>query len=91
MAKTIEEQMWNNIVDKEPLLAALREEASAVKDEGGDHFCANTVWYQDFKPTLTQLVGFEASKKSLRSMLAYDIAYQTVYNELPACRNCTCF
>ena len=90
MDQEVKEQRWEVLVEIEPFLEGLREQARAVADEGGDHFCANTVWYNELKPQLVDLVGFEASKKQLRSMGAYDLAYDVVYNELPSCRNCAC-
>lgn len=87
----IKDQQWNAIIEIEPMLGELQQRARDVKDEGGSHFCANTVWYSEFKPTLVSLAGFEAKNRRLRSMPIYDLAYSKVYNELPACRNCTCF
>lgn len=53
-------------------------------------FCANAVWYKKFKPRLERLVGFEAANKKLRTMQAYDCAYEKLYSALPECRNCNC-
>lgn len=90
MGKEVKEKRWSVIAEIEPLLEWLREQARAITDEDGDQFCANTAWYNKLKPQLVELVGFEASKKQLRSMDAYDLAYDVVYDELPSCRNCTC-
>lgn len=87
----IRDQQWDAIIQMEPLLGELQQRAHNVEDKGGDHFCANTIWYSEFKPTLTSLAGFEAKDRRLRSMPIYDLAYSKVYNELPACRNCACF
>lgn len=87
----IETQQWGALIEIEPMLGELQQRARDVKDEGGSHFCANTVWYSEFKPTLVNLAGFEAKHRHLRSTRAYELAYDAVYNELPACRNCICF
>jgi hypothetical protein len=67
------------------------------------YFCANEVWYgygphepregepRGFKGRLTRLVGFKATPTAdpvLRTMVAYDLAYDVVYHELPDCRDC---
>jgi len=41
------------------------------------------VWYGNFKPSLEELVGFEARKPLLRSRDAYDLAYDVLYDLLP--------
>jgi hypothetical protein len=91
MMEQIKKQQWSALIEIEPMLGELQQRARNVKDEDGNHFCANAVWYSEFKPTLVNLAGFEAKDRRLRSMRAYDLAYGTVYNELPACRNCACF
>lgn len=90
MDTELKEKRWEALVEIEPLLEGLRDQAKAVTDDGGKSFCANLEWYSELKPQLVELVGFEASKKQLRSMNAYDLAYDVVYNELPNCRNCIC-
>lgn len=90
MDTELKEARWEALVEVEPLLEGLREQAKQIEDAGGKSFCANTAWYNKLKPQMVELVGFEASKKQLRSMDAYDLAYDVVYNELPDCRNCIC-
>ena len=90
MSDEVTEKRWEALVEIEPFLEGLREQAKAIVDKGGEQFCANVAWYNKIKPQLVELVGFEASKKQLRSMNAYDFVYEVVYNELPDCRNCTC-
>jgi hypothetical protein len=46
---------WNELVRLEPELLVLEEDVSAVKPVVG--FCANRVWYSEFKPRLVALVG----------------------------------
>lgn len=77
---------------REPELARLQSEMSAVEDEGRDSFCANKVWYIWFEPQLKQLVGPQARSEDplLRSPEAYQLAYHNLYKLLPNCRNCIC-
>lgn len=92
---------WAELLALEPELAVLHRELSAIKDDGrGDYFCANEVWYgygsrhrPGYKTRLCELVGWCAPRHvlpELRTMAAYDLAYDTLYNLLPACRNCGC-
>jgi hypothetical protein len=39
---------------------------------------------------MCRLVGFEADNPVLRTMGAYDAAYDKLYGALPDCRNCIC-
>jgi len=73
----------------EPELRDLLREARQVKARG-ESFCANKIWYRDFKPRLLRLVGWEARQFQLRTSSAYDIAYTRIYNALPNCKNCGC-
>ena len=84
---------WKQMVDTEPLLGILLNDAKNTKDTGGAMFCANAVWYGEsgLKHRLCQLVGWEADKAMLRTSQAYDKACDEVYNSLPDCRNCWCF
>jgi hypothetical protein len=85
---------WRLLVSLEPRLQGLLDDAKAVRDRGDTKsFCANNVWYDRFKPRLIQFVGWEASKLAdprLRTMEAYDIAYEKVHEALPNCRYCWC-
>ena len=82
---------WGLLVKIEPRLGEMLKRAKAVKGDG-EHFCANTVWYDDFKPELCTLVGWEASGTNplLHTPQAYDLAYRKIYETLPDCRDCTC-
>ena len=78
----------------EPRLTRLLEEARAMKDERESvSFCANRVFYAkgSFNEQLSKLVGFDAEILELRSIEAYDAAYDAVYRLLPNCRNCACW
>ena len=82
---------WAEIIKIEPALESLYDEAKAVRDEGsGDSFCANLIWYEQFKPRLVRLAGWDARKSELRSTEAYDLAYRKIYDPIPACRGCGC-
>jgi len=74
----------------EPGLKLLYDKARAVKDRGGRYFCANEIWIREFKPLLINLVGWHARNHSLRTTEAYDVAYHTIYDALPDCRDCLC-
>lgn len=82
----------------EPRLLDLYGEAAAVKDDLTDRwFCANEVFYgyhglRGFKRRLCALVGWDAENNhpGLVNSDAYDLAYETIYNALPDCRNCSC-
>ena len=80
---------WKEIIKIEPALAALLKEAKKV-DGRDKQFCANAVWYKNFKPRLVHLVGFDARNQELNSSEVYDIAYQKIYQVLPPCKECLC-
>lgn len=91
---------WDSLVAMEPRLQTLLDEAKSVRPDGAT-FCANAIWYgygghQGFKPRLSKLVGWErcppcsTTVAPLASEKAYDIAYETIYEALPDCRDCGC-
>lgn len=59
-------------------------------DGRAEHFCANNVWYEHFKPRLFPLVGWECRNPEIRTQEAWDLAYETIYEALPPCRDCLC-
>jgi hypothetical protein len=83
---------WRELVKIEPELGVLLKEIRQVKDLGGPSFCANQIWYSQYKERLCRLAGWEAQKDDprLRSEAAYDLAYDKLYYTLPDCRNCNC-
>ena len=93
---------WQDLVEMEPRLADLEEDARSVEDDGqGESFCANDIWYGHgpyrgigLVQRLEGLVGWLADGSKpplLRSSAAYDVAYRHVYNLLPDCRgDCGC-
>jgi hypothetical protein len=82
----------------EPRLLDLYGEAAAVKDDQpGQWFCANEVFYgyhglRGFKHRICGLVGWDAESNhpGIVCSDAYDIAYETIYEALPDCRDCIC-
>jgi len=82
--------MWSELIKAEPRLLALYERAKAVRDEETkEFFCANSIWYQQFKPELVELVGdARAGDPILGTSRAYEIAYDMIYRALPDCRAC---
>jgi hypothetical protein len=95
---TVEKPLtWARLVELEPRLAELLAEIRRVKDDKRrSEFCANGAWYgtydtEGFKPRFASLVGFEAKGPAeLKTMAAYDLAYEKLYQALPNCRNCFC-
>ena len=101
-AATWERLTFDRLCQMEPRLASLLQRASEVRDdETAESFCANRTWYgyenlphEGIKEQLCSLVGSDREDLPqghvLRSSLAYELAYQTIYNVLPPCRNCSC-
>jgi len=82
---------WEKLIELEPRLAELLEEAKQVKDLGGSSFCANQTWFNRFGKRLDKLVGWYAEgAPAIQTSESYDIAFMKIYDALPACRNCTC-
>jgi hypothetical protein len=89
---------WQQLVAAEPRLGSLMREIKTVRDDKSrPSFCANAVWYgyydyPGFKPRLYELAGWGAKSAPdlLRTMEAYDLAYDKLYAALPNCRNCNC-
>ncbi len=88
---------WDDLIRLGPRLAALRAEVERVTAWNGQRFCANEHWYgyngqPGIKRDLIRLVGFRAESTDpvIRSMAAYDVAYQTLYALLPDCWDCDC-
>jgi hypothetical protein len=91
---------WKELAKLEPRLKKLLKEARAVKDPGGEAFCANAVWYgygrysgNGFKERMNRLAGFyaESDNKRLKTMEAHGLVYDKLYSALPNCRKCLCF
>ncbi|HZG52202.1 MAG TPA: hypothetical protein VEZ40_08700 [Pyrinomonadaceae bacterium] len=81
------------MLEREPALGELQVELSAVRDEGGNSFCANKYWYVHVAPRLAELVGTQSTRDDpafLRTPEAYTLAYEVLYRLLPNCRNCVC-
>lgn len=94
---------WQKLTELEPRLVGVLHEAQAVTDDPGKpSFCANRVWYgydepgpgpRGLKGKISALVGWHSTNPEhpvLGSEEAYSIAYRTVYDALPDCRNCFC-
>ena len=85
---------WDDLVRREPGLAALLREAQSISPRHPD-FCTNAVWYgyagwPGLKRRLRFLVGWEAMSDDpvLHTCRAWDIAYQQIYDALPGCDRC---
>jgi hypothetical protein len=81
---------WRKIAAIEPRLSDLYDSVRRIKDPGGACFCAESLWHRRLKWQLQSLVGFRAHEPRLRSMAAYDIAFEKIYHALPPCRGCAC-
>lgn len=83
---------WNNLVHLEPRLEGLHNQILQCREENinKERFCANAVWYRQFKPQLVKLVGWDRiydGPGELCSTEAYDTAYETLYDLLPDCKH----
>ena len=90
---------WDEMKKADERLSLLEKDICCVKDDGeSPWFCANRIWFEYFKPKLLNIVGFDRVRESREdfdddwfySPAAYDVAYQSLYNNLPDCRNCDC-
>lgn len=94
---------WHKLAQLEPRLSEVLKQAQAIRDDRSDSsFCANRVWFgydepgpgpRGFKSKVSSLVGWcsvNAGHPVLGSSEAYDLAYRTVYDALPDCRDCAC-
>ena len=88
---------FSQLCELEPRLLALLNEAKSIKDNRRrPSFCANRVWGDSggLRERMTQLVGYSVRRQGgdprLATSRAYDIAYHTIYDALPDCRNCVC-
>lgn len=77
----------------EPRLIDLAARVGAIRDDQATPwFCANDIWYRQYKPSVERLAGHyaETLHPRLRTSEAYDIVYDALYELLPHCRNCGC-
>jgi hypothetical protein len=84
---------FEELVQLEPRLGMLERDIRSIKRPYRGRFCANEIWYQGFKPKLVRMVGWLAPKDAppaLRTIEAYDVAYDHLYELLPNCRRCAC-
>ena len=81
---------FSELTKIEPRLKQLYNKARQV-DGSEANFCANRVWYEEFKPQLLNLVGQGAARPELQTVEAYDVAYKKIYRALPNCgEGCSC-
>jgi hypothetical protein len=86
---------FDGLVALEPRLANLLAEARRHRRSRARSVCANEIWYRPggLRQRLIGLVGWHslAPRGSvLRTPAAYDLAYETLYDALPDCRECGC-
>ena len=82
---------YKEAVKVEPKLNFLEKELRAEKDDKTKNwYCANRVWYPNYKPTVVKLVGWYSENLKLKDEKTYENVYEYLYNLLPDCRNCAC-
>lgn len=96
-----ESSTWLRLVELEPRLETLLRRAQTEWATEPAEYCAMRMWYGHPSPrdglrdTVSDLVGWTAKHRGahpeLCTSLAYDIAYETVFDALPPCRGrCGC-
>jgi hypothetical protein len=93
----VEELEWDippefdALAQEEPDLWRLFGNATAVaieQEEQDTPFCANYLWYREFKPEVVRLVGYSRKgHPTLGTSQAYATAYHTLWDLLPDCRH----
>ncbi len=92
---------WKQLVTLEPRLEVVRRKAERHAERiprlrPSARICANDLWYgtprsDGLKAEVERLVGYARKDDDrLSTPAAYDLAVRTIYNALPACRNCDC-
>jgi hypothetical protein len=76
----------------EPQLLVLLKDVEKARRGARDQdvVCANALWYgpNGFRRRVIELAGFQAQANELRTIKAYDTAYEYLYSRLPDCRGC---
>jgi hypothetical protein len=71
---------FSDMVQLEPRLAALREQAREIWHEHYDSRKElERAWYRDIKRQMLSLVGFGSAVPELRNATSYDYCYQFLY------------
>lgn len=92
---------WDELTMIEPRLIVLEQIIKGYHKPARTYevFCANRLWYgfgedgiivTGIKQRLMKLVGTFADNKFLNTTEAYDVAYQHLYEQMPACKSCAC-
>lgn len=83
---------WEMLANLEFELAELLHDARCADSYDAKRFCRETLWYSEVKPILVRIVGHERPDYHpiLGTSAAYEIAYDTILEAMPACRNCSC-
>jgi hypothetical protein len=95
----MEQLTFKDLVALEPRLQPLLDEARSYHENTPADFCGNAVWYgyhdqaRGLKERMSRLVGYAVPRSVgiLSTEDAYDVAYETIYEALPYCRECGCF
>lgn len=82
---------WSDLARIEPQIQRLLLQSRMTVDWGTTAtFCAHDVWYGKLRERVSQIGGWDAPDRRLRSEAVYDLVYDTIYDALPHCRNCGC-
>ncbi len=85
---------WKKIHRMSPMVRSIEHDIRFVKDDKSKvWFCANKIWYRDFKERVIAAAGWESRDPNpeMHTQQAYDIVYRHLYEMLPPCRDCICF
>lgn len=80
---------WEVIIAIDPFFYDLLREIQGVR--AGENFCANRIWFEIYKPAIVRRIGWHApnyAPEILKTVRAYEIAYEKLYSALPDCQNC---
>jgi hypothetical protein len=82
---------WEKLMQLEPRLRGLWQEAQHCDRFCGDRFCGMEAW-PALKPRLVEIVGHCRSDfhPVLGTAAAYEIAYDRLLEAVPPCRGCSC-
>jgi len=80
---TVNTMTFVNMIEYEPRMATLREQAREIWHEHYDSRKElERFWYRIVKQQMLHLVGFGAAVPELRNAASYDYAYQFLYTLL---------
>lgn len=79
---------FSDCVAIEPRLTQLENDIKAHATRSCDgEYCANVVWYREFKPRMLELVGDYCENPMMRGADRYMCCYDHLYKLLPNCKH----